>query len=103
MFGDDSLFFPVQGRCGSCWAFGAVGAIEGQMFEQTNKLVPLSVQNIMDCSRGNLSCLGGHIEDAFKYVKDNGGLESEETYPYEGEVNGTPTWLSFYLRFYKEK
>lgn len=84
---------PVKDQlrgCGSCWAFSTTGAVEGQNFLKTGKLVSLSEQNLIDCSKKyrNHGCKGGHRRNAMKYIIENGGIDTEESYPYEA-VEGT--------------
>ena len=76
-----------QGQCGSCWAFSATGGMEAGYFLKTGKLVSLSEQQLVACSKtsgGNMGCKGGLPELAFAYAKDK-GMELESSYKYAGQ------------------
>ena len=73
-----------QGQCGSCWAFSAVGALEGLHSVVKGNLMNLAEQELVDCSSsyGNMGCNGGLMDYAFSYIKDNKGIALTSEYKY---------------------
>jgi C1A family cysteine protease len=72
-----------QGMCGSCWTFSATGNMEGQWFLSGHTLIGLSEEELVQCAtNGDFGCQGGWMDNAFDYVASNGGIATEEEYPY---------------------
>lgn len=71
-----------QAQCGSCWAFSAVAAMEGALQLATGELVSLSEQQLVSCDTTDNGCGGGLMDQAFEWVRANGGICSEASYNY---------------------
>lgn len=73
-----------QGSCGSCWAFGVIGAFEACVNIQKNDPnfnIDLSEQHLVSecCSAGD--CRGGYPTGALAYIK-NSGVSVESCFQY---------------------
>eukprot|EP01063_Lacrimia_lanifica_P005747 TRINITY_DN1347_c0_g1_i4.p2 TRINITY_DN1347_c0_g1~~TRINITY_DN1347_c0_g1_i4.p2 ORF type:complete len:331 (+),score=116.36 TRINITY_DN1347_c0_g1_i4:49-1041(+) len=79
-----------QGQCGSCYAFGTTGAIEGQQAVAKGRLVSLSEQEIVSCCDLTFGCSGGWPEVTIEYLVNNrrGNIVTEQAYPYTSAGGG---------------
>jgi len=79
-----------QMMCGGCWAFAAMGTIEGQWKAAGNPIVSMSPQQFIDCASNNVTmdnyscygCNGGFANNAFLYAAGNGGLDPYTAYSF---------------------
>ncbi|XP_076676399.1 cathepsin L4 [Andrena cerasifolii] len=80
---------PAQNQkdCGSCYAYSIAESIQGQIFKETGMLIPLSEQQLIDCSAstGNLGCAGGSLRNTLRYLEKAKGLMAQAQYPYKGK------------------
>lgn len=74
-----------QNPCGSCWAFAAIGALEGSYFVTNGVAVAGSEQQILDCSRGG-DCTGGWYSDAWDKLQGYGTARATQ-YKYTRQKN----------------
>ncbi|KAL6782370.1 hypothetical protein ACKKBG_A06525 [Auxenochlorella protothecoides x Auxenochlorella symbiontica] len=91
--GADAAWVKDQASCGSCWAFGAAGAMEAAWFVATGERVSLSEQAVIDCAWGAApgheesaaACDGGDAWAGVAYAVGAGGLPSSLEYQYKGQ------------------
>lgn len=74
-----------QKSCGSCWAFAAIGAFEGNYFVTNRDDMVGSEKQILDCSRGG-SCDGGMYSSAWDNLQGYGTAKNT-LYPYKPEAS----------------
>ncbi|MCD4761068.1 hypothetical protein K8R42_04180, partial [bacterium] len=77
---DENNYIDVN--CGSCWAFGAVGAVEANINLYFNQKldIDLAEQDLVSCSNTR-GCHGGYTNDAMQYIEDIGVVD-EACFPY---------------------
>ncbi|CRL01319.1 CLUMA_CG014511, isoform A [Clunio marinus] len=76
-------FMPAvrnQGKCGSCWAFSVVSALE-YWNAKRGKRLQFSEQDLVDCNTRNKACNGGNPYFAFEYIKHS-GISDGRRYKY---------------------
>jgi hypothetical protein len=99
--GDWTTPIRNQGQCGSCWAFGAIGALEAAInieFNDSTVDMDLSEQYLVSCGPG-YGCWGGWANRSFAWLHDTGGAIPESCFPYIAE-NGScddkcPDWENY--------
>jgi len=84
-----------QGGCGSCWAFGCIGAMESWLAIKSNTFVDLAEQHLVSCNNQGYGCNGGWwvfemlinpgavLESAFPYVASDVPCGGPYSYPHK--------------------
>lgn len=69
----------------------------------TGDLIALSEQELVDCDKSyNKGCNGGRKDYAYEFIIKNGGIDTEDDYPYlasDGECDTSRVSLLWSLRW----
>ena len=79
-----------QGRCGSCWDFAAMGALESVIKIEENSSIfnpDLSEQYLLSCPPDSGGCSGWSAYYAYDYILKNGGAIPEDCFQYRANDN----------------
>ena len=78
-----------QGSCGSCWAFAAVGAIEGNYSKNFGQKLVFAEQQLVDCSSYTNGCRGSDPRNAMRYIQES-GIAYQNAYSYISGITTAP-------------
>ncbi|CAD5122006.1 DgyrCDS10459 [Dimorphilus gyrociliatus] len=75
-----------QKACGGCWAFATIKGVEAINSKKVGKFTQLSIQEVIDCSRGFKEslwgCEGGNICSAMDWLQNKHiSITTESSYP----------------------
>ncbi|KAM0941078.1 putative actinidain [Dioscorea sansibarensis] len=87
---DKGAINPIRNQ-GGCFRtvvglFAVLTTVEAINQIVTRDLVSLSEQQLVDCF--NKGCQASYMDDAYQYIIDNGGIDTEEDYPYNAIYSG---------------
>lgn len=83
-------------KCGSCWAFAALGAVEMHWAIEMDRVIMLSKQDLVDCVPEAKGCESGDIGNALLHVKTF-GVSRAEDYPYVAETQDCNSGIPGYM------
>jgi len=107
---DQNRVTPVknQGQCGSCCAFSVVENVESVYMIansiSVDQMLPLSVQQVVDCDDKDSGCNGGDPPTVYEYIINAGGLETDSKYPYtasDGKCSFDPSKIKVTISNWK--
>ena len=95
---DEGKVTPVkdQTACGSCVAFGTMGALEANHLIRNNTEYDAAESHILNCS-GGVDCGGGNRPDVLDWAVANGVAEEDDV-PYVPAVGACPADIATPIR-----
>nr|XP_018910149.1 PREDICTED: cathepsin K-like [Bemisia tabaci] len=84
-------------KCGACWAFAVLGAVEILLPRVQGYITSLSKQALIDCVVTNDGCNGGDMRDAIVYMIKI-GVPSAVSYPYMARNGRCKSFIGPYMK-----